>query len=249
MNIYKFRIVILLAITSIVSGCGAIGRIGDIGSAPDLAPIADDRVIPQQARVSPIPIIQPTNTVMVENQSNSLWKTGSRYFFKDQRASKIGDILTVNITIDDKASIDNATTRTRNNTEDLNMNKMLGLETLLPDSLTPGDLVNTSGSTSNAGSGKVDRSESINLVVAAVVTQTLPNGNMVIQGKQEVRVNFEVREMTIMGVIRPEDISSTNTIQHTQIAEARISYGGRGQLTDFQQPRYGNQLFDIISPF
>ncbi len=129
------------------------------------------------------------------------------------------------------------------------MGKLLGLETIIPSSLDPSNLVSTSSNTANAGSGKVDRKESINLIVAAVVTQTLPNGNMVIQGKQEVRVNFEVRELTIMGVIRPEDISSTNTIQHTQIAEARISYGGRGQLTDFQQPRYGSQLFDILFPF
>jgi flagellar L-ring protein FlgH len=129
------------------------------------------------------------------------------------------------------------------------LGKLLGLETIIPSSLDPSNLVSTSSNTANAGSGKVDRKESINLIVAAVVTQTLPNGNMVIQGKQEVRVNFEVRELTIMGVIRPEDISSTNTIQHTQIAEARISYGGRGQLTDFQQPRYGSQLFDILFPF
>jgi flagellar L-ring protein FlgH len=186
---------------------------------------------------------------MTGNQSNSLWKTGSRNFFKDQRASNVGDILTVNIIIDDQASIDNTTTRSRSNSDDVNMNKMLGLETLIPDSLTPGDLVNTTSATSSSGAGAVDRKESINLTVAAVVTQTLPNGNMVIQGKQEVRVNFEVREMTIMGVIRPEDISSTNTIEHTQIAEARISYGGRGQITDFQQPRYGSQLFDILFPF
>jgi len=232
----------------VLAGCGTINRIGDIGSAPDLAPIADTRVIPQQAQAAPIPVLRQ-NAVLNEHQNNSLWRTGSRAFFKDARASRVGDILTVNITIDDQASIDNATTRTRSNSEDMNMNKMLGLETLIPDSLTPGDLVNTTGSTSNAGTGKVDRSESISLIVAAVVTQTLPNGNMVIQGKQEVRVNFEVREMTIMGVIRPEDISSTNTIDHTQIAEARISYGGRGQLTDFQQPRYGSQLFDIIFPF
>lgn len=240
----------LLAATSIVlSGCGTIGRIGDIGSAPDLAPIENERVVPQYAQTSPIGV-QATPAVMTtQHQSNSLWKTGSKYFFKDARASKVGDILTVNITIDDQATIDNATTRTRSNAEDANLNKMLGLETLIPDSLTPGDLVNTTTSTSNSGSGTVDRSESISFIVAAVVTQTLPNGNMVIQGKQEVRVNFEVREMTIMGVIRPEDISSTNTIEHTQIAEARISYGGRGQITDFQQPRYGSQLFDILFPF
>lgn len=245
----KLNIIILLPAILALSGCGTISRIGDIGSAPDLAPINEERVVPQQhAQQRPIGV-QAMPAVMQGHQSNSLWKTGSRYFFKDARASKIGDILTVNITIDDQASIDNATTRTRTTSEDLNMNKMLGLETLLPSSLTPGDLVNTTGATSNAGTGKVDRSESINLIVAAVVTQTLPNGNMVIQGKQEVRVNFEVREMTIMGVIRPEDISSTNTIDHTQIAEARISYGGRGQLTDFQQPRYGSQLFDIIFPF
>lgn len=239
----------LLAATALgLSGCGTIGKIGDIGSAPDLAPIADERVVPQYAQVRPIGV-EPTPAVMHSHQSNSLWMTGSRAFFKDARASKVGDILTVNITINDQATIDNATTRTRSNAEDANLNKMLGLETLIPDSLTPGDLVNTTTSTSNSGSGTVDRSESISFIVAAVVTQTLPNGNMVIQGKQEVRVNFEVREMTIMGVIRPEDISSTNTIEHTQIAEARISYGGRGQITDFQQPRYGSQLFDILFPF
>jgi len=239
---------VAIVLSLILTGCSTIDRLKNINGAPDLAPITDARVVPQQSQMVPIPNIRQ-NAVMTEHANNSLWRTGSRYFFKDARAAEVGDILTVNITIDDQASIDNATTRTRSNSEDLNMNKMLGLETLIPDALTPGDLVNTTGSTSNAGTGKVNRSESISLIVAAVVTQKLPNGNMVIQGKQEVRVNFEVREMTIMGVIRPEDISSSNTIDHTQIAEARISYGGRGQLTDFQQPRYGSQLFDIIFPF
>ncbi len=242
------KTVILITLSLTLTGCGTIKRLGDIGGAPDLAPIAENRVVPQESNMLPISV-RPVQTVMTENTNNSLWKTGSRYFFKDQRASKVGDILTVNITIDDQASIDNATTRTRSNSEKSDVGKMLGLENVIPKSLTPSDLVNISGSTSNGGTGKVDRKETINLIVAAVVTQTLPNGNMVIQGRQEVRVNFEVREMTIMGVIRPEDISSTNTIEHTQIAEARISYGGRGQLTDFQQPRYGNQLFDILFPF
>lgn len=246
-EIFKFSLLATAALG--LSGCGTLGKIGDIGSAPDLAPIEEERVVPQYAQARPLGGVQPIPAVVPDHQGNSLWKTGSRYFFKDARASNVGDILTVNITINDQATIDNATTRTRSNAEDANLNKMLGLETLLPSSLTPGDLVNTTTSTSNSGSGTVDRSESISFIVAAVVTQTLPNGNMVIQGKQEVRVNFEVREMTIMGVIRPEDISSTNTIEHTQIAEARISYGGRGQITDFQQPRYGSQLFDILFPF
>lgn len=239
---------VLISLSIILSGCSTVSRLGNIGQAPDLAPVDNARVVPQYAQ-GPIQITPPIKAVMTSRQNNSLWRTGSRNFFKDQRASKVGDILTVNITINDQASIDNSTTRSRSNSEDVNLNKMLGLETLIPDALTPGDLVDTSSTTSSSGKGAVDRSESINFTVAAVVTQTLPNGNMVIQGKQEVRVNFEVREMTIMGVIRPEDISSTNTIEHTQIAEARISYGGRGQITDFQQPRYGSQLFDILFPF
>lgn len=249
MNRALIKTTAILTVTTALSACGTVGRIGDLGQAPDLAPVENARVVPQQAQGGPIPVMQPTPLVMQQHQNNSLWKTGSRNFFKDQRASQVGDILTVNITINDQASIDNTSTRSRSNSDDVNMNKMLGLETLIPDSLTPSDLINTTSTTSNSGQGAVDRSETINLIVAAVVTQTLPNGNMVIQGKQEVRVNFEVREMTIMGVIRPEDISSTNTIDHTQIAEARISYGGRGQITDFQQPRYGSQLFDILFPF
>ncbi|VAW00681.1 Flagellar L-ring protein FlgH [hydrothermal vent metagenome] len=238
----------------ILPGCSAIDRIGNIGKAPDLAPIESTRVVPQQNPAgNNIIQLQPRQTAIVTHHGNSLWRVGSKDFFRDQRANKIGDILTINIIIEDKATIDNQTTRTRTNADTANATKFLGLESqlnrILPDAVDPGSLINMGSTTSNVGTGKVDRSESINLTVAAVVTQVLPNGNMVIQGRQEVRVNFEVRELTVMGVIRPEDISSTNTIQHTQIAEARISYGGRGQLTDVQQARYGSQLFDILFPF
>jgi len=254
-SIYKICGLFIAALT--MTGCSAIDRIGNIGKAPDLAPIESTRVVPQKSENTQRPIqyqqaLQSGQPGSLKNQA-SLWKVGSKHFFKDQRASMIGDILTVNITINDEATIDNTTSRTRANSDNANLSKFLGLEaglgSILPDAVDPTNLVNMGSSTSNVGSGKVDRKESINLTVAAVVTQVLPNGNMVVQGRQEVRVNFEVRELTIMGVIRPEDISSTNTIQHTQIAEARISYGGRGQLTDVQQARYGSQLFDILFPF
>ena len=82
-----------------------------------------------------------------------------------------------------------------------------------------------------------------------MITEVLPNGNLAIFGRQEVQVNFERRDLVVAGVIRPEDITSGNTIAYEQIAEARVSYGGQGQITDFQQPRYGQQLYDIVFPF
>jgi flagellar L-ring protein FlgH len=159
----------------------------------------------------------------------------------------------VEIDIGDKAKIANTTTRTTTASEKANAANLFGLESrlkgILPDKVDPTNLVNLGSDSNNTGTGTVDRSESITLTVAAVVSQVLPNGNLVIQGQQEVRVNNEVRVLQVSGVVRPEDISNANTIKHTQIAEARISYGGRGQITDVQQPRYGQQFFDIIWPF
>jgi flagellar L-ring protein precursor FlgH len=186
--------------------------------------------------------------------SNSLWRQGARAFFKDQRANRVGDILTVVINIDDQASFNNETERRRENSEDSDVTNLFGLETqlekkLLPESFNPAAALSLGSTSRSKGIGTVDRAEELSLTVAAIVTQVLPNGNLVIQGRQEVRVNFEVRELLIAGVVRPEDITATNQIQHTQIAEARISYGGRGQLTDVQQPRYGQQVLDILFPF
>jgi len=191
--------------------------------------------------------------VLEAREPNSLWRTGSRAFFKDQRASRVGDLVTVNITIDDKATIANQSTRNRNNTENAAASSFFGWETQLgrifPEAVNPASLVDLSAQTANDGKGTIDRKEQINLKVAAVITQLLPNGNMVVHGRQEVRVNYEVRELQIAGIIRPEDISSLNAISYEKIAEARIAYGGRGQISDFQQPRYGQQVLDIIMPF
>lgn len=232
-----------------LSGCAAAGRIKDIGKAPDLAPTENPAGL-YGGRAVAMPM--PDNTEEI-GQANSLWRPGSRSFFKDQRARRVGDIVTVVIDINDKARLDNKTERTRDNGESAQIPAFGGFEQklvqLLPAGANADRLVDLSSKGSTRGEGTVDRQESVELTVAAVVTQVLPNGNLVIAGKQEVRVNYEVRELTVTGVIRPEDISNSNRIQHAQIAEARISYGGRGQLTDVQQARYGQQLYDILFPF
>lgn len=236
-----------LALT--LAACNAADRLQNIGKAPDLSPIEDPRAR-QEAQVVSLPMPQPE---AVTYQPNSLWRSGSRAFFKDQRASNVGDILTVLIEITDRAEIENTTERSRSNSEDAGLDNLLGyaanLDRFLPDEVDNQNLVGLESTSASRGAGSVDREETVNLTVAAIVTNVMPNGNLVIQGKQEVRVNYEVRELLIAGVIRPEDITNQNTVRHTQIAEARISYGGRGQITDVQQPRYGQQVFDIIMPF
>jgi flagellar L-ring protein precursor FlgH len=204
------------------------------------------------------PTYQPLNMPMpapafVARQANSLWRPGAKAFFRDQRAARVGDILTVNVAIADQANVANTTNRSREAAEDADVTNLFGLEAefgkVMPQAIVPAAVVSLGNKSSTKGAGAVARSETINLTVAALVLQILPNGNMVIQGHQEVRVNFEIRELTVTGIVRPEDITASNTISHTQIAEARISYGGRGQITDVQQARYGQQLLDIIAPF
>ena len=242
--------VLLLALAaSGLGGCGAADRLASIGKAPGMTGI-ENPVASSDYR--PVSLPMPGETLHAR-EANSLWRSGSRAFFKDQRAARVGDILTVTIAIDDKASLDNATKRSRKSSEAGGISNLMGFEDhlarILPKGADTENLVGAKADSSTDGEGSVGRSEAINTTVAAVVTQILPNGNLVIQGRQEVRVNFELRELLIAGVVRPEDISAANTIKHTQIAEARISYGGRGQITDVQQPAYGQQLLDVIMPF
>ena len=232
-----------------LSACSLGSRIANVGTEPKMSPIEDPTERRNYQPVS-LPMPRPESVV---RQANSLWRPGARQFFKDQRAAKIGDILTVNVKIADKAKVNNTTTRSRDNSEGAGIPNFLGLEANKIPKWFPGidveNAVNLSSTSGSTGVGKVTRDETIDLKVAAVVTQVLPNGNLVITGSQEVRVNFEVRQLSVAGVVRPEDITATNSINHSQIAEARIAYGGRGQLTDVQQPRYGQQIYDIIFPF
>jgi flagellar L-ring protein FlgH len=185
--------------------------------------------------------------------ANSLWRTGARAFFNDQRAGRVGDILTVLVTVNDSAKTQNTTNTGITSSNAMGVPNFLGLEStlgkVLPGAFDPSKMITTNTANASQGTGGINRTEQISLTIAAVVTQVLPNGNLVIEGKQEIRVNYEIRQLIVAGIVRPEDIQSDNTIDSSKIAQARISYGGRGQISDFQQPRYGQQLSDILLPF
>ncbi|MBK5962437.1 flagellar basal body L-ring protein [Rhodoplanes elegans] len=227
-------------------GCSAIDRLANIGETPKLSAIENPTAAPGY---KPVQMPMPTPQPAVYNP-NSLWRNGSRAFFKDQRAHQIGDLLTVTVKITDKAKYENETKRTRTNNESSAITDFIGTKTfnnaVAP---LPGTLLADNSNSAQDGKGTIDRKEELTTTVAAVVTQVLPNGNLVVEGRQEIRVNFEIRELIVAGIVRPEDIQSDNTIDSTKIAEARIAYGGRGQITDLQQPRYGQQLFDVLLPF
>ena len=237
----------LLVIVSVASGCSSIDRLSQIGEQPKLAAVENPTAQPGYKPVQ-MPMPKPETA---SYNANSLWRNGSRAFFKDQRASRIGDILTVTVNITDKANIANETQRSRSSKEDSGITDFAGSKLLTGNAakVLPGRLLTTDSTASTDGKGSVNRQEALQTNVAAVVTQLLPNGNLVVEGKQEIRVNCEIRELVVAGIVRPEDIQSDNTIDSSKIAQARIAYGGRGQLTDVQQQRYGQQLFDVILPF
>lgn len=246
----KLRLTALASSCIALMGCSnTMDRLSNIGQPPEMSKIENPTRKPEYQPVS-LPMPSPEH---VTQQKNSLWASNRQTFFKDQRATEIGDILTVVIDIKDDAKVDNETERSRSSSEGADLPALLGYEQalgrVLPQAIDATDLVDFGSSSSSTGAGTVEREEEINVQLAALITQILPNGNLVINGRQEVLVNFEKRILQIDGVIRPEDISTDNTISYQQIAEARIIYGGEGHITDVQQPRYGQQLYDIVFPF
>jgi len=239
MSLRKLFTVLLLG--SALSGCSAVDRVENIGRAPKLAPVGNPA---DTQMVAAIPTPPP-----ITHNGNSLWQPGAKSFFHDPRATHVGDVITVNVSVADAAKLSNTTSKSRTNSDDANLTNFFGLENALPKSMDPGSLVKMGSDNSNVGAGSIDRSESINMTMAALVAQILPNGNMVISGHQQVRVNNELRDMQISGIVRTEDITADNTVDLSQIAEARVSYGGQGTVSDVQQPRYGSQLFDILMPW
>ncbi|MCV2875861.1 flagellar basal body L-ring protein FlgH [Rhodobacteraceae bacterium XHP0102] len=236
---------LLLIVMVLCAGCS---RIENIGRAPEFN-AASDRVA--YAVSDP----RVTNGVAGGGATRdaSLWMSGRTSLLGDRRASVQGDILTVVVEIDESAEMENSSQRGRSGSESLAMPQILGipqrLDRRLPDGASMADAVDTNSNSSSSGNGSTRRSESLTLRIAATIVDVLPNGVLQIEGSQEVRVNFELRELLISGFVRPEDISRRNEITYDKVASARISYGGRGQITDMQQPRYGQQLADIILPF
>ena len=183
----------------------------------------------------------------------SLWNGGRTSLLGDHRAMTQGDILTVVIEIDERAEISNSTARSRSSSDQVGIPDLFGIPERINENLPEGasldSAVSTSSSSDASGTGSVRRNEKLTLRVAATVTGVMPNGVLSIEGRQEVRVNFELRELLVSGFVRPQDISRLNEITYDKIASARVSYGGRGQITDVQQPRLGSQIVDILSPF
>jgi flagellar L-ring protein FlgH len=235
----------LLTIVSIAGGCSSIDRLSQIGEQPKLSEIENSTTKPGYKPVQ-MPMPKPE---AVSYNANSLWRNGSRSFFKDQRAHQIGDLLTVTVNITDQANFANETQRSRKVTEDSGITAFLGSNLLTGTNILPGRLLTADANSSSDGKGTIQRQETLQTNIAAVVTQLLPNGNLVVEGKQEIRVNFEKRELIVAGIVRPEDIQSDNTIDSSKIAQARIAYGGHGEISDLQQPRYGSQVMDVLLPF
>ena len=241
----RLRVLALLALAPLA----ACGSIGEAANGPKLSPMN----YPAPMMQSSVQSLSAPQATPQPASANSLWRSGARAFFIDQRASRVGDILTVQIDINDSAKTINSTASSRVSGANAGVPHFFGLETalghILPGAFSPASMIETNSKTSNSGSGAVNRSEQISLTVAAVVTGILPNGNLMIQGSQEINTNTDVRQLTVSGVVRPEDITSTNTIKHTQIAEARISYGGRGDISRVQKTPAGQALVEKFLPF
>jgi flagellar L-ring protein precursor FlgH len=240
------------ALAASLGGCAS--QLDHMFQPPSLSPVGEMRdpmpaPSPERYNVPPKNYEADQATVT----SASLWRSGPESLFGDRRARSLGDIVTVVIEIDEEAEIKNQTTRSRSASDNMSVSSFFGLNSLaervLPEGATLDPAIGTDSSTASSGDGAIKREEKITLRVAATVINELPNGHLAISGSQEIRVNYEMRELLIAGIIRPEDISRNNIITYDKIADARISYGGRGQISDMQRARYGQQIIDLVSPF
>jgi flagellar L-ring protein precursor FlgH len=246
-RVVLLRCALLSTVAMLAAGCSSIDKLKLIGEQPPLSPVDNPTTKPGYKPVQmPMPMAQPASY-----NPNSLWRNGSRAFFKDQRAHQVGDILTVKVNINDTAQFQDQTQITRTATEDSGITNFIGANTITTPAkaILPGKIIAADSNSQSNANGSINRTDQLVTNVAAVVTQLLPNGNMVIEGKQEIRLNSEMRELLVAGVVRPEDIESDNTIDLPKVAEARVAYGGKGTISNIQQPPWGQQALDILLPF
>ncbi|MCE0745186.1 flagellar basal body L-ring protein FlgH [Acetobacter sicerae] len=239
------RSLLLLPLLALSACNGGIGSLSEIGHPPAMTRTQDPtRDTAYRPVTMPMPPLQPPPAEVA-----SLWRPGSRAFFKDQRAAQVGDLVTVIVDITDNATMVDNTSASGGGSESMGIPSLFGFHGKAISHITGSSALSTSSNNSNTAAGRITRNETVTVRVAGTITQVLPNGNFVVVGRQEVRVNSELRELQVTGVVRPQDITADNTVTHDRMAEARISYGGRGQLSILQTPRYGQQLLDAVAPF
>jgi flagellar L-ring protein precursor FlgH len=233
----------------LLPGCGVLTELSNTGRAPPLTPITNPTAA---ANYQPVSMPMP-GPVEAPQSPNSLWQSNARAFFKDERASRVGDILTVLVSINDDANLKNNTSAARTGNTSFGFGNFFGLETLVPKIFGKNEnsatLVGVTGAGSSTGTGAIQRNETVTLSLAGEITQIMPSGNLVVSARQEMEVNSELRVLQVAGIIRPEDITSDNTVASDQMAEARISYGGTGTLSNMQAPRVGQQIVDTVMPY
>lgn len=243
---FKGRYVAALLLAAL-AGCGK----SDIGIPPRFSPPAQNTE--RAAMLNPGTSAPVAVNPLGAPSRASLWSGARGSLLGDRRAMQRGDIMTVVIEIDDRAEISNSTERARSASQQAGVSQLFGIpqrvDPRLPDGASSAALVDLNSQSAASGDGTVRRNERLTLRVAVTVTDVLPNGVLAIVGQQEVRVNFELRELIVTGYIRPEDITRQNEITYDKIASARISYGGRGQITNMQQPRLGQQILETVLPF
>ncbi len=246
MNFILKHYILPLLIILLTSCSDSIERLQRIDKAPDLSTI--NLYIPPSDKSD-----TKWRKEYHVSYTNSFWYSNSSQFFKDNRPWSVGDLIRIIISIDDSADLTNKTSTKKDGNRSMGIKNFFGLENFI-DSSSKGKiksdaLVNGKSSKNHTGDGSISRSEDISTEVAATVVKVLPNGGLLIKGHQEIRVNYELRQIKISGIIRASDISSSNSINFNQIAEARVSYGGKGVINDVQQPSLGNRIIDILSPF
>lgn len=228
----------------------ACGRLSTVGQEPEFTPL---QASPEATSMMTYGMGNELAVTQPRSDTPSLWTGDRGSLLGDRRAVQRGDILTVVIEIDDSASISNSTDRSRSGSESLSIPNLFGVPQRVDQELPAGASLSTAvdlnSSSTFGGDGSVRRNEQLELRIAATIVEVMPNGVLAIEGTQEVRVNFEMRELLVSGFVRPEDISRQNEITYDKLASARISYGGRGQISDMQQPRVGQQVADIVLPF